>query len=544
VQEATCTVQKEQIMPDIPPQGFTRLSGSERNPPTNAQELGPVDPNEHIEVSVYLRDPSTQSVVGDIGEHAQQPGQRMTRAEYAAQHSASPDDVAKVEAFARQHHLTVVSTDPVSRKVVLAGTAAAMTKAFATELKQYQSEGRKFRGRTGPLHIPNELDQVIVGIYGLDTRPQARPHYVRKAVIPHVSAQPAPYTPLQIAQLYDFPTGVNGSGQCIALIELGGGYRDQDLSTYFQQLGIAAPQVTSVSVDGAQNSPTGDPNGDDGEVALDIEVAGGVAPGAHVVVYFAPNSDQGFIDAVTQAVHDSTNNPSVISISWGQAESGWTTQGMQGLDQAFQAAAALGVTICCAAGDDGSSDSVNDQKAHVDFPASSSFALGCGGTRLDAANNQVTDEVVWNETATNEGATGGGISDIFGLPTWQQNAQVPPSVNDQHAGRGVPDVAGNADPVTGYLVNVDGQSGPIGGTSAVAPLWAGLIALLNQKRGKAVGYLNPFLYQNYAQLAQSKALRDVTSGNNGAYSAGPGWDACTGLGTPDGALLLQALSVS
>lgn len=531
-------------MPDIPPQGFTRLSGSERNPPANAQELGPIDPNEHIEVSVYLRDPSTQSVVGDIGEHAQQPGQRMTRAEYAAQHSASPDDVAKVEAFARQHHLTIVSTDPVSRKVVLAGTAATMTKAFATELKQYQSEGRKFRGRTGPLHIPNELDQVIVGIYGLDTRPQARPHYVRKAVIPHVSAQPAPYTPLQIAQLYDFPTGVNGGGQCIALIELGGGYRDQDLSTYFQQLGIAAPQVTSVSVDGARNSPTGDPNGPDGEVVLDIEVAGGVAPGAHVVVYFAPNSDQGFIDAVTQAVHDSTNNPSVISISWGQAELGWTTQGMQGLDQAFQAAAALGITICCAAGDDGSSDSVNDQKAHVDFPASSSFALGCGGTRLDAANNQVTDEVVWNETATNEGATGGGISDFFGLPTWQQSAQVPLSVNDQHAGRGVPDVAGNADPVTGYLVYVDGQSGPVGGTSAVAPLWAGLIALLNQKRGKAVGYLNPFLYQNYAQLAQSKALRDVTSGNNGAYSAGPGWDACTGLGTPDGALLLQALSVS
>jgi kumamolisin len=197
-----------------------------------------------------------------------------------------------------------------------------------------------------------------------------------------------------------------------------------------------------------------------------------------------------------------------------------------------------------AAGDNGSSDGVNDGKAHVDFPASSPYALGCGGTRLDSSGGQVTDEVVWNESAAGEGATGGGISDFFPLPTWQANAHIPPSINDRHSGRGVPDVAGDADPQTGYQIYVDGQSSPIGGTSAVAPLWAGLIALVNQRRGKAVGYLNPYLYQQYAQLAQSKALRDVTSGNNGGYTAGNGWDACTGLGAPDGALLLQALLAS
>jgi kumamolisin len=528
-----------------PPAGFIRLAGSERNLPANAQPLGPVDPNEHIEVSVYLRSPSPESMAGDSSSHAQLPGQRITREEYVARHSASPDDVAKVEAFARQHHLTVVSIEPASRKVVLAGTAAAMTAAFATELNHFQAEGRKFRVRTGHLHIPYELGQIIVGVYGLDTRPQARPHYIRQAVIPQAGAPPTSYTPPQIARLYDFPTGVNGAGQCIALIELGGGYKDQDLNYYFQRLGIATPHVISVSVDGAQNSPTGDPKGDDGEVVLDIEVAGSIAPGASIVVYFAPNDgDRGFIDAVTQAIHDVTNNPSVISISWGMAEAGWTVQGMQGMDQAFQAAAALGITVCCAVGDDGSSDSVQDQKAHVDFPASSPFTLGCGGTRISVANNQITDEVVWNETATNHGATGGGVSDFFGLPTWQENAQVPPSVNDRHIGRGVPDVAGNADPLTGYLVYFDGKSIPIGGTSAVAPLWAGLIALLNQQRGSAVGYLNPYLYQNYAQLALGRALHDVTSGNNGAYAAGPGWDACTGLGTPDGTLLLQAVSAS
>jgi len=199
----------------------------------------------------------------------------------------------------------------------------------------------------------------------------------------------------------------------------------------------------------------------------------------------------------------------------------------------------LGVTVCCAAGDNGSGDGVNDGKAHVDFPASSPYALGCGGTRLEATNNTVTSEVVWNDGPNS--ATGGGISDVFNLPPWQANAGVPPSINDQHVGRGVPDVAGDADPQTGYQVRVDGQDAVFGGTSAVAPLWAGLIALINQERGQPIGYLNPILYQNYAQLAQAKALRDVTSGNNGGYAAGPGWDACTGLGTPDGTKLLNTL---
>lgn len=532
-------------MANIPPQGFTRLAGSERQPPPGAQQVGPVDPNERIEISVYLRDPSASDPAGDPGTHAQDPGQRLTRAEYLARHSASPADLAKVEAFARNHNLTVVETDPASRKVVLAGTVAALTGAFATSLHRYEYQGDTFRGRTGHLHIPNDLDQVIAGVFGLDDRPQAHPHlryYGTPSAGPLAgTASTTSYTPVQIAHLYDFPSGLNGSGQCVAIIELGGGYKDQDLTTYFQQLGIPKPQVISVPVDGGQNTPAGDPKSADAEVALDIEVIGAIAPGAHIAVYFAPNTDRGFLDAVTQATHDTTNNPSVISISWGGPEANWTAQAIQAMDQAFQAAAALGITVCCAAGDNGSGDGVNDSKAHVDFPASSPYALGCGGTHLESANNQVTSEVVWNN-GSGGGATGGGISDPFGLPIWQANVHIPPSINDKHAGRGVPDVAGDADPQTGYLVYVDGQSSPIGGTSAVAPLWAGLIALLNQGRGKSVGYLNPFLYQNYQQLAQSGALRDVTSGNNGAYSAASGWDACTGLGSPGGTQLLNALT--
>jgi kumamolisin len=274
---------------------------------------------------------------------------------------------------------------------------------------------------------------------------------------------------------------------------------------------------------------------------LDIEVAGSIAPGAKIVAYFAENTDAGFLNAITTAVHDSTNNPSIISISWGGPESSWTAQAMTSMDEAFQSAAAMGVTVCVAAGDDGSTDGVDDGLNHVDFPASSPNALACGGTTLVAMGKTISSETVWNELASDEGATGGGISDVFPLPSWQNGVGVPPSANPgAHVGRGVPDVAGDADPGTGYDTLVDGQSGVIGGTSAIAPLWAALVALINQTNGKPAGLISPLLYPNAATAAD---FNDITAGNNGAYSAGPGWDACTGLGSPIGAKVLTALGV-
>ena len=270
---------------------------------------------------------------------------------------------------------------------------------------------------------------------------------------------------------------------------------------------------------------------------LDIEVSAAVAPGANVVVYFAPNTDQGFIDAIATAVHDSTNKPNVISISWGAPESTWTQQAVTALDQACQAAAAVGVTVTVASGDDGSTDGVTGGGNNVDFPASSPHVLACGGTKLVATGTTITSETAWNELSANEGATGGGVSTLFALPTWQANSKVP-SPTTSSGGRGVPDVAGDADPVTGYTVRVDGQTSTIGGTSAVAPLWAGLIALANAANGQDAGFVNPTLY------GDPKALRDITSGNNGAFSAGPGWDACTGLGSPNGAAVIAALAPS
>jgi len=285
----------------------------------------------------------------------------------------------------------------------------------------------------------------------------------------------------------------------------------------------------AVSVDHGRNHPTGDPNGPDGEVMLDIEVAGAIAPGAKIAVYFAPNTDAGFLDAITTAIHDTRNRPSVISISWGGPESSWTQQSMTAFDQAFQAAAAMGITVCAASGDNGSSDGVTDGADHVDFPASSPFCLACGGTNLQASGASISSETVWNDGA-NGGAGGGGVSSFFALPSWQNGLTVTKSGGGATplANRGVPDVSGDADPQTGYDVRVDGHNAVFGGTSAVAPLWAGLIARINSAKGNPVGYINAQLYQNPA------ALNDITQGNNGDFSAAKGWDACTGLGSPDG----------
>jgi kumamolisin len=381
--------------------------------------------------------------------------------------------------------------------------------------------------------VPEELHGVVEAVLGLDNRPQARPHF--RARPPHgnvhwraEAAASTSFTPTALASLYDFPPGI-GAGECIGIIELGGGYRTADLTAYCAELHIPPLRVSAVSVDHGKNHPTGDPNGPDGEVMLDIEVAGAIAPAAHIVVYFAPNTDAGFLDAITTAVHDTTNQPSVISISWGGPESSWTQQAMTAFDQAFQAAAAMGITICVASGDSGSSDGINDGADHVDFPASSPHCLACGGTSLRASGSTITSEVVWNDGGDG-GAGGGGVSSFFPLPPWQAGLTVARTQAGtaplQH--RGVPDIAGDADPQTGYDVRIDGSETIIGGTSAVAPLWAGLIARINAAKGSPVGYINPQLYQHRA------ALHDITQGNNGEFAASPGWDACTGLGSPDG----------
>lgn len=505
------------------------LAGSERQPIGTRVADQPND--EMIEVSVILK-PKARALVPSEG------GAAVSREEFATKHGADNGAIEMVKQFAKENKLTVGEVSVERRTVKLEGTAADMMRAFEVRLDRYEHDGHQYRARTGGIKIPQELAHSVEAVLGLDDRPQAKPHFrVRGERSPRAAAATAvSYTPRQVAQLYQFPLDVDGTGQTVAILELGGGYQPADLKNYFSSLGVKEPTVISVSVDHGKNEPT-NPDSADGEVLLDIEVVGAVAPGAKIAVYFAPNTSQGFQDALTTAIHDATNKPSVISISWGGAESTWTTQAMTAFDSAAQDAAALGVTICSASGDNGSSDGVNDGLNHVDFPASSPHILACGGTSLRSANGAIKNETVWNDGAQG-GAGGGGFSNQFPLPAWQVSASIKPPSG---GGRGVPDVSGDADPETGYKVLVDGKSLVIGGTSAVAPLWSGLIALLNEKLGKPLGFLLPAFYG----LPQSAgAFHDIITGSNGAFSAGSGWDAATGLGSPSGENLLQALSAA
>ncbi len=582
------------------------VPGSEKSAPPRATVVGKVDPDKRIEISVIVR-PRTDTRGAMESRNFTSPElssrQYASREAIAAERGASPDDIAKIDAFARDHHLTVVETSIARRTIKLSGTIADLEAAFQPNLKQMKVEGKVIRARTGAITVPADLANIVVAVLGFDNRPAVQPHLVyrdgppapavngtrgakkgfatskgrtagaakkagasaksngrggRASIVRPRNAPDGSFKPTEVAKLYNFPANLDGAGQCIAIIELnstdennnvtGTGFSASDLKAYFQAIGVPMPAVSAVGVDGGANKPGPDPNAD-GEVMLDIEVAGAVAPGASIAVYFAPNTDQGFVDAVTTAVHDSVRKPSVVSISWGAQEEAWTDQALTAFDAALQDAAAMGVTVCCAAGDDGSSDIRNknqrDGKPHVDFPAADPFALACGGTKLEGSGATIQSEVVWNEGTS---GTGGGVSNHFGLPTYQAHASVPKNPKGKK-GRGVPDIAGDADPQTGYQVKlVGGEDTVIGGTSAVAPLWAGLVAVLNQKLatlGKPMlGFCNPFLYNH---VSHSGAFHDIVTGNNdieglGKYKARKGWDPCTGLGTPDGEKLLTALT--
>jgi kumamolisin len=587
---------------------LVQLAGSERSSLPDVTETGPLNADERAQITLVLRRKAELPEEIVVGPAV------LSHDELAEGYGADPADVDLVRRELGGRGLEVTAVHATTRRVKVAGTLGDLSSTFGTTLRQVSStdqRGRRVthRYREGPLYLPAALEGVVTAVLGLDTRPQAQPRY--RTASDAAAAQGTSYPPNQVADIYTFPAGTTGAGQTVAVIELGGGFTTSDLGAYFGSLGIATPSITAVGVDGASNNP-GDTSGASVEVNLDIDVIGAAAPGATQLVYFAPNNgDQGFVDAISAAA-EATPAPIAISISWGQSEDSWTTQGMASMNQAMSDAAALGITVCAAAGDNGSGDGVNDGQVHVDFPASSPYALGCGGTKLlaDPATGMVNSEVVWNELASNEGAGGGGVSDQFALPSWQATAGVPARAGAQPAaaaspanaasaageadgadgadgaegsngsdgageasgegtdaagserrrrhhptsgsggssgssgsgGRGVPDVAGNADPVTGYQIYSGGQAQVVGGTSAVAPLWSALVARLGQATGKRFGMLAPLVYAGVSPGTDVAGFRDITSGNNGAYAAGPGWDACTGLGVPDGTALLTRLT--
>lgn len=538
---------------------YVPVSGSKRTLLPNSRPAGPIDPSEIASVTVRVRsmeDP--KALVKKVYELANTPIAKrkyLTHEEFEEQHGAKQEDLSKIEHFAQEHDLTVVHRSAAERSVVLKGKLGDLLSAFHADVQIYHHAMGTYRGRRGEILLPKELSNIVTGVFGFDTRPKHRvPHRQKSATHNGAGGQNGvPAT--EFAKRYNFPSNLDGkaldgTGQTIAIVELAGGYRSSDLTVYFKEIGVEKPQISSISVDHVGNDPTGFPDSADGEVMLDIEVAGAVAPKAKFAVYFAPNNgDKGFLDAISAAIHDSQRKPSVISISWGGPEVSTDQQGVNAYHELFAAAGALGITVCVASGDHGSADLDAlhwDGEIHVDHPACDDLVLGCGGTQIDSHSGK---DVVWNDgqafNLSVQGgggwATGGGISEIFEVPPYQQGANRQKSIKTGNSGRGVPDIAMSA---TNYFVRVDTAEGPSGGTSAVAPLMAALVARLNQAKQKNVGFLNPFLYANVA----NGVVHDVTLGTNEivdtvkGYAAGPGWDACTGLGTPDGTAILNNLA--
>jgi kumamolisin len=533
------------------------LANSLHHLPPGSVAMRRTNPNRWLELTVGVR---RLKQLPDLSAlDAKRPGERryMTRDQLRSEYGSDPAAVDKIEKFAAAHHLVVTRNEPASARLGLGGTVADISDAFGVKLLDYSHPKLgEFHARTGPVMLPAEVGDAITGVFGLNNHRVMRRLPRRSRTIDARMAkgpQSRPwFIPTELAGIYNFPDA-DASSQCIGLLEFGGGVEQSDVTAYFQQIGVPAPNIQIVAVDGVSTDPTADPDST-GEVMLDVDVAGALAGGAKVAVYFSTFDEKGLVDILSTVINDSANDPAVLSVSWGWDENQpfnngilWSPAAIDHVNQSLLAVAQLGITVCVSTGDDGSEAQVKDGNAHVNFPATSPFVLAVGGTTLHArkgANGQMAvTEVVWNDGPGS--GTGGGVSDITPVPSWQEG-KVPRSINaGNFAGRAIPDVAANADPATGYFVMSGGKSAIVGGTSASAPLWASLITRINALTGARAGNLNALLY---GTIGPAGVLRDITSGNNdtdglldGQFQAGPGWDACTGWGAPDGAKLLAAL---
>ena len=527
------------------------IVGSEQHHTPDVVKVGKPLDSEIVHVTVYVRRPeSLRDLLSPerLGFVGRAQARHLLRTEFKERYAADPEDLNKVVAFAREHGLHVHGVDADKCVVKLSGTVPDMNKAFDIELLLFEKSGVRFRSHVGAIHIPEGLKDIIKLVVGVDNHPIVR----RRGIVkPADASDPGPgsiaeYTAPEVARLYRFPDGFDGEGRCLGIIELSAGFFESDLDTYFSELAMPKPEIIAVGPNDPGSSME-NPNHGYGEVMMDIEVAGAVVPKAKIVVYFAKgNSQKDFMEVLQEAIHDSAHAPEAISVSWGEPETAWSPCAAEQMRQIISEGALLGVTVCVASGDQGASDGLSDGRLVADFPGSVPEALCCGGTRMVAKNGVIEQEIVWNDPQWKL-ASGGGVSTHFLLPAYQAEADVQPVPAPDDAvgvrpaglkGRAVPDVSGNADPMTGYRFYILGNWHVSGGTSAVAPLWAALIIRLNQALGRCVGFVNPFLYKRPTY----SAFRDITEGNNGYYEARPGWDACTGLGSPNGTALLKAMS--
>ena len=540
------------------PSKYRRLEGSELRPRPPIDLLAPADPADRLQVTIVVRRRTDGPAVPNHAYYARTPPserRRLPTEEFARKYGAAEDDLAAVRRFAEDHGLEVLDSNAARRSIVASGTVAQFNETFAITLNTYRHQVRRslldveprtetFRGYDGFISVPGDLADVIVGVFGLDNR----------RITKRAAGDP-PGTGLltvdQVRTLYDFPAN-QAAGQTIAIFSEGG-YLPSDISANFAG---SPPAVIDVPVDA--------PNGGfpDGETTQDICIAGAAAPGAEIAVYFTTYDQAGWVDLITRVVHPSPGDPvcAVLSssffVSRGDdaatlAAEGIPSTWLTAVTQAFEDAAIQGITVCIASGDFGSGDAVGDGLAHVQYPASDPWVLAVGGTTIGNVSGTSFDEYSWNDVFSIGGfsaqtATGGGVSDLFPPPWYQTDAGVPPSVNDGHHGRGVPDVAGNASVNSGYPIILGGSPSlfPMNGTSSSTPLWAGLIAVINAALGENVGFVNPALYalgsSVFRDIVAEPGVTDNSLGAPG-YPVGPGWDACTGWGSPKGVTLLAGL---
>ncbi len=524
------------------------LAGTHRIPLPGARVLGAASPDEWIEVTIKVR---RKTVLPELEGRPKKP---LSYEQLGKKYGGTQADINKVARVLREFGLEKLESNPETRSIKVAGPCCAMEKAFMAKLVRCAHQRGNYRGRVGPLHVPNKLEKVVEAVFGLDDRRVTKRRKAdasrMRALSAGMNTKSSPwFFSGELAEIYRFPPG-DGSGQSITLLEFGGGYFPRDLAAFCKAAKVPVPNVIPISVD---HAPTRQRDGNESEVMLDIEVVAGVCPKATIPVYFSHFTEKGWIDALDAAVHDRKYKSGVISISWGNAEddpSAWTGQALQQINESLKEAALLGITVCIASGDDGSDDQVGDGHAHADFPCSSPYALAVGGTAL-RRRGQTYNETAWKDgsglRSGGGGSSGGGVSVVFDRPKWQKVniKNVNPRAKN---GRAVPDVAANASVRTGYQIVVDGRRAIGGGTSAAAPLWAALITRINENlNGKTVGYLTPVLYQGSRGTALGAlAFRDIKKGNNstakaGGYFAGPGYSAVTGWGTPVGDKLMEQI---
>jgi subtilase family serine protease len=472
-----------------------------------------------MSVAVSLKPHNTEGLnqfLADVANPASPTYRRyLTPAQFDARYGATRSDIATVTSYLTSAGLTV--THVQGQVVDATGSAATMSHAFDTTIGTYRQHNRKYYANDSAPRVPANVAAVVQGIVGLDNHAVHTNDAVRRPAAAAVSG----FTPSQLHTAYNTGSLGTGSGESVALWEFDG-FQQANISAYDKQFGISPSAPTTVSVDGANYN--GSPGGGQGEVELDIEIVQGMASAVKTYVYEAPNSDQGQIDMANKIASD--DKVQVTSISWGECETQSSSAAITSTDQALAKGAAEGISFYSASGDSGSDDCGDGTKA-VDYPGSDPNVSSVGGTTLKTGTGGAyKSEVAWNSDG---GASGGGVSTVFKAPSWQKGSG---------GMRTVPDISSDADPNTGYAVYSAGAWQVYGGTSCAAPMWAGFTALFNAKHGGKLGNPNPALYKIGDA---SGAIHDITSGNNGAYSAGKGYDEVTGLGSYNGAKLAAVL---